>query len=403
MSTEGFDDPKHGSDRKGFPEGLKDGVQEHRVLPSMDGTGKYVRDHTCHYGYGTKMNNSDKEFPNPFYCVEEGKFVTGKFVVLVECPECQEIKRVKGEKEAIEADMKRASNTKEEIEAAVASHAKWLNKHNRDFKFYVNVKDAAGRFFTVKYPSKNIWKPIQAFIEKYKNQRIPIDAIAASQGLWFRITRSGKGFKTEYAAEVVTEDLIVNGQIVDGATKVKQGPLTPDDYRKAKESCLDLRDVGIRRLSHEQVARLVASRGDPTIIQAVFAGSDPVEQAAVRDEEASPPVEPASKPAAATPRPATPSAPTPAPTPVARPITAPPTAGASASDLLAQARALMEQAHALAPAVTSGTSVPAPAAPKPAPTPLPAAPKPSTTVTPPPAPAASAEEDEFLKQFNIGG
>lgn len=438
-TVEGFDEPKHGSDRKGFPEGLKDGTQEHRVLPSMDGTGKYFRDHTCHYGYGTKMNNSDKEFPNPFYCVEEGKFIAGKFVVLQECPECREIKRVNTEKEGIEADMKKAGSSDAEIAAAVESHEKWLRKHNRDFKFYVNVKDSSGRYFTVKYPSKQVWKVIEAKISEYKARRIPIDGVAASQGLWFRIVQSGKRFKCERVVDVVTEDVIVNGQVVEGASKPKLAPLTGEDAKKARETCLDLRDVGIRRLSLEQVARLVASRGDPTVIQAIFAASDPKAQTVTtRGDAEVEEVSRAEKPAVSraadamiagaiapvvaevrasvTPSQATPTTP---PAAVTKPVTAP-SGAESQAELIARARALMEQARnmpatpaptvAAAAATASNTTV-APttstvvtAAPAPAPAAATPTPKPTPKPTPEVAPPTASTDDAqsaFLAQFEF--
>jgi hypothetical protein len=382
---EGFGTPKHGTDRKGFPESLKDGVQEHRILPPIllqRESGKYVKDHTSHYGYGTKMNNSDKEMPNPFYCVEEGKFVAGKFVVLQECPECQEIKRIKSERDAIVADMKRAGNSDAEIGQATESHEKWLRKHNRDFKYYVNVKDAAGRFFTVKYPSKDVWKVIDGLISQARQQHIPIDAISPSQGLWFRITKSGKGFKTEYKAELVMEEVVHNGQVIPGAMKPKLGPLTADDAKKAGESCLDLSDVGIRRLAYEQVARLVSSKGDPAVIQAIFADSDKLNSSTTQrgDAYVEAPIQPRSAPVQA-----------PAPAPVVAPPAAPVATAPSAptqAQLLAQAQALLAQAGVN---VTFPTA--APAAPVAAPTPSVAAPTPPAPVavtSPPPAPVVQA-------------
>lgn len=413
--VEGFGDPKHGTDRKGFPEALKDGDNFHRCLPpilSQRETGKYVRDHTCHYGYGIKTR-SGKDIMNPFYCVEEGKFISGKFVVLERCPECDEIARIKAEVEAIEADMKRAHASDADISAATKSQAEWLRKHNRDFKYYVNVKSADGRYFTVKYPSKKVWKVIESLIQKYKSQRIPIDAIAASQGLWFRITRSGKGFGTDYAVEVVMEDVIINGQVVEGAQKPKLGSLTAEDAKKAGENCLDLGDVGIRRLSREQVARLVSSGGDPTVIAAIFQASD--DTASVRQERPEPEERPEPTPApAGSPEPLR-AAPIiqPAPAPAetvkasAPPVTAPPAAGNAAQmELVRQARALMEQARAMgvpAPTATQPTPTPAPVV-QPTPTPPPQPkPAPAPTPTPTPTPASVQGEEAFLSQFDFGG
>jgi len=410
----GFGTPKHTSGKSTFPEALKDGSQEHRILPpilNQKDSGKYVQEHTCHYGYGIKLQGNDKERPNPFYCVEVGRWADGKFVVTQECPECRAIKMVKTQKERVEAQMKEESKTEGEITTAVESYTDWLRKHNRDFKQYVNVRDSTGRYFTAKYPQKSVWKVIKAFIEQYKARKVPIDAIAASQGLLFRITRSGKGFKTEYAVEVVTEEVINNGQVVEGATKYKLAPLTADDARKAQESCMDIGDVGIRRLSVEQVARLVAAKGDQAVIAAIFSASDPTKQVTQDDEreeeEDHDPLAEAGK-----------AAPVIAPAPVVAPVTQKPTQEPAKEDLIAQARALLAKAKDL-PAVVSPTATPVHAAPVVAPvirdltkTPapvispvtidgafVPVAPAPVSTPAPTPSATGDSAEAAFLAQF----
>jgi hypothetical protein len=395
----GFGAPKHSTDRKTFPEGPKEGSTEFRILPPIlvqRESGKYVQEHTCHYGYGTKLEGSDKERPNPFYCVEQGKWVSGKFVVTQECPECQAIKLVKNQKDRIEAQLKSEGASKDAIEEATKSLSPWLRKHNRDFKQYVNVKDAAGRFLTMKLPQKDVWKVIKKHIEEFKARKIPYDAIAASQGLWFRVNRSGKGIKTEYSVEVVTEDVIVAGQVVPGASKPKSGPLTAEDAKKASESCMDIGDVGIRRLSIEQVQRLVASKGDQAVIAAIFQSSDPVGQQhpGSTDSEQSPEDIAAG--------PVTPSA---APAPVA-PVAPVVTASAVPEDVVARARAMLSSATPAAAPAAPAAPAAAPAAPAAAaPTPVPPAvqdlvkDKPTPPAAPPPAPATTAAEQSFLDQF----
>jgi hypothetical protein len=415
-TNDDWGNPVHTQERKAFPEGPKKGENVHRILPPLlnqKESGKYVISHTCHYGYGLKREGSDKEFPNPFYCVEEGQWVNGKFVVTQECPECKLIAFVKGQRDAIVAKMKDAQESKDAIAKATESHEKWLRKHNRDFKQYVNVMDISGRFFTAKYPGKEVWKKVKAFIEEYKGRSIPIDAVAANQGLWFRIVRSGDGFKTEYSVNVVTEDVVVNGQVVPGAQQPKKAPLTREHYEKAKASCMDLADVGIKRLSIADVERLARSKGDPAIIEAVFASSQkaepkkttaPVEESPIAEEPERdvPDASPAAAPAA------TQTIDLDVPS---KPVTAPPVA-ASSQDLLAQARALMEAAKVKQAAEDAATKAPAPeqkAAPKPA------APAPSAPTAPmvntdagkvkPPeqktAPATSSAQDDFLAQFDL--
>jgi hypothetical protein len=415
MSTvEGFGDPKHTGSGATFAQACKDGVQEHRILPPIKNqrtTGKYNKDHTCHYGYDIKRKNSDKFLPNPFYCVEEGKFVGGEWLVTQECPECREIKRVKGEKDSILAQLK--DRPKAEQDVATESHSKWLNKHNRDYKMYVNVKQADGKFGTYKYPSKEVWKKIKAEIDAFKTRQQPIDAIDASQGLWFRITRSGKGYNTEYKVEVVTEAVVVEGRTIPGASQPKLAPLTAKDAQEAAEQCLDLDDVGIRRLSLEQVQRLVSSRGDPGIVAAVFGSDDRGTLPGQATPASTPPVQ-ATPPAAAPPQ---------AAPPAQAPAVAPPQASqapqgtlptgipaqdpnpdqaailAQVRDLLAKARAAGTVGATASPQVTGTLPVPPPtaatgsAAPPPAPTAAPVA---------PPATDLTAEEKAYLDGFSLG-
>ena len=361
MSTEtidGFGTPIFDSGKRSFPEGPKKGSQEWRILPpilSQVATGKFVLPHSSHYGYGTKKQGTDKEIVNPFYCVEESKWVAGKLVILQECPECQAIQMVKAQKAQIEISMQKEGKSAAEIQSATESHKNWLSKHNREFKFYANVKDSSGRYFTAKMPGKSVWKKIETLIGDYKNRRVPIDAISASQGLWFRISRSGEGFGTEYDVEVVTEEVIINGQVIDGAQKPKLAPLTVEDANKARNACMDIGDVGIRRLSLEDVKRLVSAKGDPEVVAAIFAGSDRL----------------------------APVAPAVAPAPVA-----PAPSAANNEDLLARARAMLvpPPPPAAVSVILPHISVTAPAAV--------VAPKTVTTTN------DSAEAD-FLAQFNF--
>lgn len=408
---DGFGAPVHQQERKAFPEGPKKGENIHRVLPpilNQRESGKYVMSHTCHYGYGLKREGSDKEFPNPFYCVEEGNWVNGRFVVTQDCPECQAIKFVKTQKEAIAAKMKSEGKSDSEVAQATASHDKWLRKHNRDFKQYVNVKDVSGRFFTAKYPQKEVWKKIKGIIEDWKSRAIPVDPIAANQGFWFRIVRTGEGFKTEYTVDIVQEEVVVNGQVIQGAMQPKRAALTSEDAKKAKETCMDLADVGIKRLTLDQVKRLVASKGDPKVVEAIFAASTKVEkrvESAPVEESPLPADEPEEKPVEVPvqTQPAAARTVEVDPSPV---VTSPPKTSESPEDLLAQAKALMERAKKAQAAteplakveVKPEPKVEVKAAPAPGPAPVPA---PKTEPKVQPAPAGDLAEAGFFDQFTF--
>ena len=258
--------PKYGSDFN-YPVGLKDGDNIFRIIPplfSQELTGKWALSHAQHFGYPTK--SGDKSIPNNFYCVEKSKFVSGELVVLQACPEDVLIKEHLEEWDTAKKTLTKQGKSETEIKVATDSLASFCRTHNRDFKWYLNVKWADGTFGCVKIAGK-AKKAIDKRIAELQKRKVPIDPISADQGVWFRVTRTGKYLNTEYDAFIVTEEVAVNGQTYE---RIKAAPLSEADYAMAQEKCRDLTEVGIRRLTLEQVQLLVGSGGDPDVVDAVF-------------------------------------------------------------------------------------------------------------------------------------
>jgi cell division protein FtsL len=222
--------------------------------------------------------------------------------------------------------------------------------------------------------------------------------------VWTRLRAIEYGYKISQASRRHSELVEQNRRLRVEVTLLK----SPARIARIAQEELGLQHPQpdqIRRLSVEQVQRLVASKGDQATVAAIFEGSDPTAQVAGEsfDREESP--EDIAAGPVTTPAPTVPAA----SAPVAPVVTAPPAATETKEDIVARARALMEKAKNLPSAAPAAAPAPAPAptpAPAPKPAPAPAVSDlvkdPPPTPPPPPAPAAtSGAEQDFLKQFEM--
>ena len=354
------DAPQHQSNFKPFPQSPKDGEQEHRILPGIHTQGgMYHKGWAIHYGAMKKVG--DKTIPMPFICVEEVEWVAGEKTITRPCAACNDNKAKKQWVDAQTAKMTEAGASKEEIAEKLKKQLEWVRNHNRSFGEYVNVKDSSGKYFTARYPSKEVWKKVQEFVQKYAKLAKPIDAVKASQGLWFRITRSGKGqYNTEYKVEVVMEDVVKDGETFQ---RPKLAPLTPDDAAKAKAGCYDLNDLGFKVLTPDQVTELVQSKYDDSVIKRLWASSANNHTTA---SEPAPEAQEATKAPAAATQPPAPKVEAPAPAPKA-PAPSPEVEAAKAQARIAALQAEMsalvaKTAQATTPEVKSAPTVVVPPA-----------------------------------------
>lgn len=274
----GFGTPKYGNKMRPIPKellGKEGGSITFRILPPILTcleTGEWAVSHTQHFGYDTP-NPSDpsKRIYHVFYCVEVIRWENGERVTVQFCPECEKIKSNYNDWVARKAQMEQLGKSAEEIAETLRPLSEWLKRHNRDFKWYINIKDASGGYSTRKVAGKYIKKPIDAIVKKFREKQTPWDPIAAHQGLWFTATKVGQKLSSEWTLEVQTEDRVIDGETL---SKPKSAPLTEQDANEAEKLCCDLHDVGIRQLSYDKVKTLVDSGGDAQVIKALFGAAE---------------------------------------------------------------------------------------------------------------------------------
>lgn len=389
----GFGNPNNGNGNgnfKPFPKNFPKAGEPYltvRILPpihSCENTGDWFVGHTQHWGYSVpRANDPSKKVIMSFRCIEETAWRDGSRVVTKVCPECAEIALKRAEFNAAEARLKQEGRGKEEIKKTLEPLQNWLFSHNKDFKFYMNVKFLDGSYGTLRVPSK-VKKMIDSIRNDLRNGPNKYDIVAADQGYWLVLgVIEGRGAQTVYKCEVMTENVVING---DTYQKPKKAPLTPEDAEKAEAVCYDLRHIGIRRLAADKIQMLVESHGEINTVKAIFGSSERLEKSeATSDDEggeeeiiaSNPFATPAPTPAPQKAAPAPVAAPKPVPEPVVE------------DDEVAAAERLLAAAKAAKAAKTAKAA----AKPAPAPAPVPVQTSFSDLV--------SDAEADFMKQFSL--
>ena len=99
-----------------------------------------------------------------------------------------------------------------------------------------------------------------------------IDPIAVNQGVFFNFTRTGEGLNTTHRVSVVTEAYTPPGS-TESFDRIKKAPLTPDILKRIGNEGYDLGEM-FRVLTSDEVARLVKSAGDSSVVDAIFASPE---------------------------------------------------------------------------------------------------------------------------------
>jgi len=291
--NEFFGDAKAGgSDTNWKTHGIKENEDNvYRIAPSVKScrqSGKWKIYYKVHYGYTVPNDqNPDKPRHKPFLCIEKKNRATG--MLEQDCPECNMLAAKEKEIEALKAKALAAGKTEEQAEEFVKSAKKLLHEHNLDKKWYVLAKNLAGEWGVLKIPFKAMQK-LDLLMDRYAKQNDGESALKASGGVWFRFTRSGKNINTVYDVEIEQESL---GK---GNFRQKSGELTKSDA-EAIDKCPDLATINDNKaITYDQVAALVTSNGDPTIVATVFGtptkSNTPAPKPSTQFQESAPEPEP---------------------------------------------------------------------------------------------------------------
>jgi hypothetical protein len=242
-----------------------------RILPPMMGymdTGKWYNKVAIHYGYTKPGIKPGINIPLPFYCIEQVRWSDGVKHIVQHCPACDLLKIKKDEFDEL-TKKRQMGKLPPNAEQRYLELEVWTKANNLCRKVYMNIKFKDGKFSTIRIIGK-LLKNLDEQMSKLKARTPSISALAADQGVWWEVTRSGQGFDTNYFPTPLT--VPVDG--VPGATMIKLAPLTDADANNAELQCFDLFNLPYHTLTGDQIQTLIDSDGDQAIVQAVFAAPE---------------------------------------------------------------------------------------------------------------------------------
>ena len=247
---------------------LEQGSNRYRIGPayaSLAASGRWNHNIRQHYGYkGAEDAQTGKSFPRTFICPQEIDRKTE--IVKVPCAECDDTAQLSEKVELRAQKLEQEGKSEEDINTVLGPQKKYLKEHNLDKKHLVLAKNESNEWGVLWLP----WKALEALIARRKKiqEEDGVDILSTVDGCWVDFVRSGDGFRnTAYACDVVSEIVLMeNGK---KAKMPKQEALTDADFDAIEATCPDLTTVGTR-LTSEQIERLVESRGDPEVVDAVF-------------------------------------------------------------------------------------------------------------------------------------
>lgn len=262
-----FGQPKQGgSDTNWKDHKIEDGKSEaFRIAPpikSLKAKGFWKFYHRLHYGYSVvNEQNPDKRTIRPFVCIERTNRSTG--MLEQDCPECDYIETLEKNLETLKLKAKEKGMSDEQVDEFLKTARQSVREHNVEKKFYVLAKNSAGEWGTLKLGYKTM-QQLDMLIAKYQADNDGAHPLDPKGGIWFRVSRTGKGTATLYTVAYETESL---GK---GQFRLKSGELTLADAQ-ALDKCPDLATCNDNKiLTYDQINALVKSKGDPALVSAVF-------------------------------------------------------------------------------------------------------------------------------------
>lgn len=394
-----FGTPKYGASSGGQRNHkIEPGHNLYRFGPpwkSLAASGKWNQYCAVHFGYqGVNRTDPSKTSARTFLCPQEKDRRTK--MIKVGCRECDRIAAQEALRDTRMAQLKAEGKSDDVIEKhpTVEPIVAWLKAHNLSKKYNTIAKNDKGEWGILPLGHKTK-QQLEAKIAQLMNED-GLSALAAKDGVWFDIIRSGEKWNTTYDVQVVMETQMVDNKRVK---LVKTDTMTQKDVEDIKANCPDLTTIGVR-LSQEQISQLAASNGDPEDVDNIF-NQGQVERSKSR-----------SAAQARTPAPAPAPAPVATPAPVVAapaPVQAAPTPAAPAVDptvaalmqQIAQMQAMLAAATRPAPVgATPGVDNQGNATPAPGFTTVTPAPAPTPAPTPAPVVAKENLDDaEFVRLF----
>lgn len=370
-----------------------------RIVPpvkSCEATGEWRKYAGKHFGYkGVNRKDRSKPLMRTFECILDKDFRSG--FVKQDCPECDLIEQHEAELKETIKSLEAQGRDKKEIEELTAVQAEWLNDHNCDRKWSMNVMLPDGTFNLLEISHKTM-KILEGEIGRIKAED-GIDPIDGSEGVWFEFKRTGEKLAAVDTITVVYET-VKDPTTGKNARLLKPAAFTLALEEKALAECQDLALLNTK-LSYDQIRLLTECSGEDEEVDRIFALG--------AKKEASPAPSAAAKSipsALAAPRPETQRSATPPPAAVVAPAPAPAVVPAAVAPAAA-GETLQEQINRLtaelaaknAAATAAAVAAPAPAEPEAAPEAAPAAQTVPSTPAATPAPGVPLDRAAFMKRF----
>lgn len=366
---------------------IKDGENHYRVLPPLFGLrepGLVAKFWRIHWGYTIPNENGGKPQYVWFSCIERKN--KDKMIVQ-ECPECTQIeKRDKQYNAALEARTLEIMTAnpglheemaKKQARDFVKPMREWLDKHNRQGQWHLNVVNSQGEIGRLAIPH-GMFEQFDNKCEKiFRESNETVDPCGVDAGVMFDFNRI-KGSNGKYTHQVETVMETVNVPGMGFMSKMKMVPMTQTDQDKLAKEAWDLSDL-YPILSETQIKRLVDSEGDPEVVKAIFQAARPVKK------EQSP--APVAQPRAAAPPPASVPAPV-ATAPAMQQIQPGPDVAAMMAQLAALQAQILKSQQPTPPVVTQA--------------PVAAAPAPVQAPTGASNEVENMSDEEFFKRFGQG-
>jgi hypothetical protein len=262
-----FAEPGTGSGNRTKNFKLEAGSNRYRIGPafaSNAASGRWNVNVRQHYGYRSEEDEQGKSFPRTFLCPLELDKKTE--MIKVPCAECADTEALSEKLELRKAKLEAEGKTEEDMDTILGPQKKYLKEHNLDKKHLVLAKNESNEWGVLWLP----WKALEALLARRKKALAEdgIDILSTKDGCWIDFTREGEGFRnTTYGCDIVTEITVTESG--KKARVYKQEALEEADFDAIEATCPDLSTVGTK-LTPEQIERLVESRGDSEVVEAVF-------------------------------------------------------------------------------------------------------------------------------------
>lgn len=244
----------------------ENGSHFYRILPPfglLAAKGQWAKFEAIHWGF----KGTDGKM-KPFRCIQRTKKNRNGMVdIIVECKQCTKIAEKKAQYDNAVKKYVSEGKTQEEAWKLCEPMKPWLERYNLDRHWTVNAlrpEDNQIGKLKIKLAAK---KELDERIKELQEQKGIEDPLDPDTGVLFDFQRTGEGrYGTKYPVKVAMETVKIDGENFE---KIRRFPLSKDVLNRMQTEAFELASSYVD-LTHEQIALLASSNGDPSIVDSVF-------------------------------------------------------------------------------------------------------------------------------------